>query len=46
MQSEITTVFAQQMSEMMSEIRQQRQQMEDLKERDRQKQVDELQKQI
>lgn len=31
---------------MMSEIRLQRQQMEDLKERDRQKQVEELQKQI
>lgn len=34
------------MNEMMSEIRLQRQQMEDLKERDRQKQVEELQKQI
>lgn len=31
---------------MMSEIRLQRQQMENLKERDRQKQVEELQKQI
>ena len=34
------------MNEMMSEIRLQRQQMENLKERDRQKQVEELQKQI